>query len=294
MGLGFMNLSFGQKNVNIESISVKKFNAEGHSEKFNLRGEQAKAFDVANYIMENKDADRIFIYGTKKTNLSTTIIKFDSQKQEEDAGDYICKDVVSKQTPFLGVYGTGKRDKTGVNVQRIIPTTAADQAGMTGGTEITQFNGKDIHDFRELQKAVLATTIGDQVDIQIESTTRSYTQDVIMGSRGVETITYKYCDVEPTPLAVENREGNNEVSFTAFPNPTTSTSQVIFNSTSDAEVIFSVTDMTGRTIHKESFTNFDGNLRLDHSFDSNQTGTYILHIQQGNEVYNRKVQVIRD
>ena len=67
-----------------------------------------------------------------------------------------------------------------------------------------------------------------------------------------------------------------------------------FNSPSTEEVIFSVTDLTGSLIHKEVISDFNGKLQLDYDFDDSANGTYILNILQGDKMYNRKVQLIRE
>lgn len=291
---GFMNLCFAQFNVNSERISVKQYDSKGLSEEFMLRGEKAASFDIPAYIKENDHLERLVINGAVQTNLSTTIIKFDSQKQDDYEGDFLCSYIVSKKTPFLGVFGTGKRDKNGVDVKRIIATTSAERAGMTSGEIITAFDGKDVNQFSDLQKAVLSSEIGQHVTLKFHSDEAPYSKKVILGSRGLETITYHYCPENSNALVDENVSSREAVSFTAFPNPTTSLSQVNFSSASDEDVTFSVTDITGRLIHEEVYTDFTGNLKLDYNFDTEQNGTYILHIQQGKEVYNRKVQLIKE
>jgi len=289
---GFMNFSFGQGNVKSERISIKKYDEKGLIEQFHLRGDKALAFDIPAYIKENQNAERLVIKGAFRTNLSTSIIHYDSNLQSDLNGDYVCQDIVSKKTPFLGVYGTGRSDKSGVDVKRIIPTTSAEKAGMQAGEIITEFDGKEITNFSELQKAVLASQIGEKVDLQLHTADNQYSKSVIVGSRGLETITYNVC--ADKPITESNTAKRSAATFTAYPNPTNALSQINFTSSSDEDVTFTVTDITGRLIHNKIYTQFEGNLSLDYDFDTNVNGTYILTIQQGKEVYNRKVQLIKE
>ncbi len=85
----------------------------------------------------------------------------------------------------------------------------------------------------------------------------------------------------------------SETTFTAFPNPTSSISHVNYKSQSDEDVTFSVSDITGALIHKETISNFKGEMNLDYNFESANVGTYIFTIQQGDKIQNRKVQLVK-
>ena len=293
---GFMNLCNAQFNVKSERIYVKTYDNEGIAEQFRLKGEEAISFDIPAFIKENDHMERITINGKMITNVNTTIISFDSDKIKEGKGDHICKDVVSKKTPFLGVYGTGRKDLTGVDVKRIIPTTSAESAGMIANEVITEFDGELINNFPDLKKAVLSHNIGDRVDLKFKLEDQEYTKQVTLGSRGSETVTYKYCDTEEFESLANNSSDLTipAVSISAYPNPTRSMTHLSFTSTSDQEITFSVTDITGKEIHRKYYGDFNGNLELDYTFNTQTNGTYILHVIQGKESYSRKVQLIQE
>ncbi len=291
---GFMNFGIGQSIASVERISVKAYDTDGKVEQFQLRGADALSFDVPTYIKENDHLERLTINGSLKNELTTTIINFDSNSQDIFEGDAICKDVQSKLTPFLGVWGTTTRkDHKGVDVRKVIPTTGAAAAGIMKGESITEFDGVIISNFPELKTAVLSSEIGDRVELTIQKDAEEYTKSAVVGSRGLTTVTYKYCKEEQVESLASNDVSIEEVSLNSYPNPTTALSHINFKSGSDADVIFNVMDINGNLIHKEIFTNFDGNLKLDYNLNSASDGTYIISIQQGEEVYTRKVQLIK-
>ncbi len=290
---GFMNFSFGQASVNVERISVQAYDTNGQVEQFQLKGNEALSFDIPAYITENDHLQRIVINGSIRNALTTTTIKFDSNNEQNEDGNYVCKEETSKLTPFLGVWGTSAGGSKGVDVRRIIPKTAASIAGMTAIDNITEFDGMVINNFPELKKAVLSSKIGERVTLTLANESNQYSKEVVVGSRGLKTINYKYCEEKPIEI-VEDRNGSlEEVYLDSYPNPTNALSHINFRSASDEALTFSVTDIAGKLIHKQVITNFDGDLRLDYNLDNQIDGTYIFSIQQGKEIYNRKVQLAK-
>ena len=290
--LGFLNSGMSQSNITSQRILVKAYDSDGMVEKIHLKGNEALEFDIPQYIKENNQFDRIVINGSIRNNLSTTTIKFDSNSEINEIGDNVCKEVESKLTPFLGIYGTSKSSSQFVDIISIIPNSSAEVAGLTAEENIVGFDGVAIHDFPELQKEVLASKIGSNVILEIENGTNKYSKSVIVGSRGLNTITYKYCEDKPLEIPDDlSLKGIEEIYLNTYPNPTNALSHVNFRSNSDDNVIFTVTDVTGSLIHKEEYSNFNGSLRLDYNLVDRSDGTYIFSIQQGKEIYNRKVQL---
>lgn len=293
--VGFLNSGFGQSTIKSERISVKAYDSNEMVELFHLKGEKALSFDIPNYIKENDHFDRIVITGWIKDNFGTTTIKFDSDSEINEEGRAVCKDVKSKLTPFLGLYGTSNSASKHVDIMNIVPNTSAEIAGITADDNIIQYDDIVINNFPELKNAVLASEIGSKVILKMKNGTNEYSKSIVVGSRGEKTINYKYC--EDAPLENQSQLIRNgtleEVYLSSYPNPTNALSHVNFSSQSDENVIFSVTDVTGSLIYKEEYSNFNGNLKLDYSLENNPDGTYIFSIQQGKEIYNRKVQLAK-
>lgn len=288
---GFMNFCFGQLNVKSERITVQTYDDKGLIKQLRLKGQEALAFDIPSYILENED-NRVVIKGRLQTKLSTTIIEFDSQNQENVDSDHICKEVSTQSIPFLGIWGFKKKNDEGVDIKEVISTTSADRAGLTNDEDIVGFNGEQINNFKDLLGAVASTQVGERVILTLSKGSNEYSKHVTMGSRDNTLVSYKYCQEESTD-ANDLTTLEKGISLTSFPNPTGSISHVNFSSDSKEDVIFSVMDIRGNLIHKENFSNFSGNLKLDYNHKNSMDGTYILSIQQGKELYKRQVQLIK-
>ncbi len=295
LALGFINFSYGQKFAKSERLSVMTFDENGEMEKFRLRGKEAVAFDVASFIKENDHLQRIIINGSFRSALNTTLIRFDSHDQKIEETGNVCKEVKSTLTPFLGVWGTGTQNHNGVDIKEIIAHTSAERAGILASENIIAFDEVQINNFRDLKDAVLASNVGDHVELTLQQGSQIYTKPVIVGSRGTETITYNYCEEEPEQVQVRDMNVNSkEISLTAFPNPTNLISHVSFESSSNEDVLFSVTDLAGTLVHKEVYKNTNGRISFEYSFDNVVSGTYILTMRQGTESSSRKVLLIKE
>lgn len=289
--LGGMNLCFGQLNVIKNKISVKAYDSKGLVEQFQLEGNEAVLFDIPRYIKENEYRKRLIIRGSISSDISATTIHFDSKNAQQQEGDYLCKDVKTVLKPFLGVKATGREDLNGVDIDRVVDATPADNAGITTTESITNFNGEVINSTCDLTRAVKSSDIGDLVEIKLMSGASQYSKYVAIGFREINTVTYKYCSKKP----IENNLSAHTInaSLSSFPNPTRSTSYVNFKSTSLENVTFSVVDIKGNLIHREIFSDFEGSLQLDYNHNKDSAGTYIFVVQQGKEVYKELVHLIK-
>ncbi len=291
---GFLNFSVAQHHIpNSEWLLVKTFEQNRVVELFRLKAQEAKAFDIPAFIKENEDLDRIIINGQFRTQFSTTIIKFDSKDQNKEAGQ-ICKDVDAELIPFLGVWGSGRRDLTGVDVNSIVPSTSAEEAGMTGKEIITEYNDHLISNFPELKEQVLSSEIGERVVLNIQKGDAEYEKLVILGSRGLTNINYRFCHEKQEDIIEKTLTIKEPVSFSTYPNPTNAISRVHFKSGSKEDIIFSVSDIQGNVVHKKTYNNMEGELNIEYNLDQHVNGTYIISIQQGKEIYTSTVQLIKD
>ncbi len=291
---GFMNFSFGQNKSVTEKISIQTYDEKGILKQTELTGNDALLLDIPSYIKENDQLGRLTINGYIKTDLATTIIRFDSNKQEAD-GDYICKNVNTILKPFIGVKAIGRDDLNGVDLERVVYASPAAIAGINISESIMEFDGEVINSYCDLTAAVNASEIGETVEVIMKKGARQYSKYITIGSREVSTVTYKYCDEEQYDIipANELKENPIEATLTSYPNPTRSLSQINFTSTSDEDVIFRVMGITGQLIHQEVITDYTGNLRIDYNLENESDGTYIMSIQQGNDIYKHKVQLTK-
>lgn len=289
--LGSINFCFGQLTSVTNKISVKAYDNRGLVEHLQLEGNEAALFDIPTYIQENSHLKRLIINGSISSDVSFTTIKFDSKYAQTQDGDYICEEVETTLKPFIGVKVSGRSDLNGVDIEKVIDAAPADDAGMATSESITEFDGQVINSTCDLISAVQDSEIGNQVELTLTEGFNEYSKSVVIGYREVNTITYKYCRENP---AETNFDVNTEeASLTSYPNPTSSVSYVSFKSTSDEDITFSVIDIKGSLVHREIFSDFDGNLRLDYKHNTDSAGTYVFVIQQGDKTYKELVHFIK-
>ena len=292
-GFGFMNFSFGQTKLVDETLSIQTFDNQGKIEYLSLEGKDALAFDIPSFIEENSHLLRIVINGQIKSDVSRSLIKFDSDKQADQDGEYLCQDITSTYKPFIGVLSKGRDDLNGVNLEKVIDDAPADKAGITTKETILEYNDNIINSYCDLTLAVRESNIGDRVELRLSDGYRAYSKYITVGAHETKTISYKYCDEEPLNNSLEADNSKGDASLTAYPNPTRNMSYLNYTSASDEDVIFSVMDIRGNLIHKEAFNSYLGNLRLEYNLENQSDGTYILAIQQGEEFHTSKVQLIK-
>ena len=295
MVIGVMNFCFGQSVKNTKRLTVQTINKDGSSEQFQLNGAEVLSFDIPAFIKENAHLDRVLINGYIKEDLSSTILKYDSDKQEDIYTDYICENTETKFTPFLGVEAIEKIDLNGVNLKKIVPTTTAAIAGISTNESILEYNDEVLNSPCDLISAIKTSSIGERVRLKLENGGSPYYKNVIMGSRGTKTVTYKHCTEEAFELAGLNNKDviTEEVSMNIYPNPTRDISYISYTSASDEDVIFSVKDMLGSLVYREVISDFSDHIDIDYDLSAESDGTYIITIQQGQVVQNQKVQLTK-
>jgi hypothetical protein len=292
-GFGFMNFSYGQTKLADETLSIQSIDNQGKVEYLSLEGREALAFDIPSFIEDNSHLSRIVLNGHIKSDVSRTQIKFDSDKQADQDGEYLCQDITSTYKPFIGVLSKGRDDLNGVDLEKIVDDAPADRAGITTKETILEYNSNVINSYCDLTHAVRESSIGDKVELRLSNSYREYSKYITVGAHETKTITYRYCEEEPLDNDIEANASKGDVSLTVYPNPTRNMSYLNYTSGSDEDVIFSVMDIRGNLIHKEVFNSYAGNLRLEYNLENQSDGTYILAVQQGEEFHTSKVQLIK-
>jgi len=257
-----------------------------------LEGDDAVTFDVSSYIKDHDHLERIVVNGFMKSDLETKIVRFDTRKQIDKNGDYICEEKVTKLKPYIGVKVKGRDDLLGVDIEKVTPSSPAALSHIYVNETITEVNGIVINSYCDFVMALGSSEIGASVELKVANGSSLRFVDVKVGAREVHTINYNYCDEEPVQQLGELKS-NIIADITSFPNPTRSTSYVQFNSSSEEDVIFHVMDIQGHLIYKEVFSDFNGELRTEYTFDDESNGTYLMVMQQGEETYKSKVHLIK-
>jgi serine protease Do len=74
----------------------------------------------------------------------------------------------SERKAMLGVYTGKAEDVNGAEIQRIMPNSGADKAGLKEGDVITKINGRDVADPKELTEVIANHISGDKVTVTYE------------------------------------------------------------------------------------------------------------------------------
>jgi hypothetical protein len=91
-----------------------------------------------------------------------------------------------------------------------------------------------------------------------------------------------------TALAAPDTQVEN-LSFTAYPNPTTDFITVEFGEGFSQEVLVEMYNLAGHAIISKTYTTDEASLRLDLSSSSIKEGMYILKIKDGDKTYTNRI-----
>jgi serine protease Do len=83
---------------------------------------------------------------------------------------------------YLGVQGD--REAPGVRIAHVLPSSAAEKAGVKAGDIVKKFDGKDVKDFPSLVARIAGKKPGDKVKITVLRDKKTLTLDVTLGKRG--------------------------------------------------------------------------------------------------------------
>jgi len=290
---GLTSACFSQGNsATYETLTIQTFDENGQLlQQQNLKDQEAVNFDVPLFLQAELDASRIKIRGTFYNDSQVEQIKFDSGTiAEEDKGSSYCEASSFTVKPFLGVSAYSRDDFNGVNIERIVENSPADQAGLMINDVILTFNGLFIETFCDLKLEIGRCEVGQVVPVEMIKGGKQLTQDVTIGGQLTETVNYHICDDQLiSPGIAEETKLYQNVDMRVFPNPSSGTSNLNFMSSSLKPIKFYVLDINGGIVYKEDFKVFDGNLKTIYNFDNVADGTYLFLIEQDGQVYKEQV-----
>lgn len=224
-----------------------------------------------------------------------------------------------------GVETTVKRieEENGALVKEVVEGSAAEEAGLKAGDVITEIAGESISNFSDLVEALGGKEVGDAVAItylrdgQTANTTATlkarkanfnFTFDndehrihkvekIIIISRSDSEELEEEEEHAEAPLEVEetafpdfdpNATKLELEAFDAFPNPTDGILTLQFKGEA-APVTVRVTDLNGQQIYREFIRDFDGNFNKQVDLSDAPRGTYLLSINQNDQIYTQKI-----
>jgi len=276
----------------VKTLSLKSYDDSNELiSTVTYENEDAAAIDIPQLLKENQNQARITLRGLFYEDFEVTRFKFDSRDLDDfHTAENFCEDIEFKLKPYLGVGAYSTDDLTGVNVEKVVETSPADQAGIFVGDIILNFNYIPVTSFCELKLEVEASSIGQEVPVDIIRNGVEMTIYVTIGGQANNTVRYVSCDNIETRNQVEN--GKSEFVFSelnVFPNPTTDFVNLKFLSTSSAPIKFYVLNFKGAIVHQENVNNDAAAVKLSYAFANEANGTYLFVIEQGEQLFQKRV-----
>jgi len=291
--LGMANFGYGQQKSNASDyLHLMVFDQAGQVLKdVSFIGSDANEKDMHQLITDNLESGKVVLKGKFTTDLQIDIIDFNSDNLKDINSDWpLCQVSETVLKPIIGVVAESTDDLNGVGIQRIIENSSASDLEMSIEDIILSFNGSDLVSPCELQHAVRQCEVGQVVTIVIEKDGQVVTQEITIGARVYNTISFEYCPQSNDQEVDERSIGSNLISsLSAYPNPTNGISTLSYTTSSNSPVAFYVFDMYGKTIHMESFTEVNGEIKIDYDFNGTASGTYLMAVKQNDDVYKTKV-----
>ncbi len=256
-----------------------------------LLGEEAKAFDLGDYLRKHGDQADIKIRGTIVRDTEVVRVSFNKEDWDGECYDFCEKTTEVKKLPLMGVATIPAEEIAGVEVQRTIDGSAAAETGILPGDIITNIEGETVYSGCDLHTTINAYEAGDALDVDIIRNGRAELLSVVLGYKiQKSTVWMTCCDGTNTelPLTIATDDllpGELEV----FPNPTTGITQVKYNSEMDGSFSLRLTDVAGRLIYKKSEEAFNGHFDQAIDLTGKAAGIYFLQIVHGGESRTEKV-----
>ena len=267
-------------------ITLKKHNTS-NSEYITKVDEDAKNFDVEQFISDNIATTDIRIIGTTTSIGKTIKIDFDSKKigPIEDCNKF-CKKITSvEKQPVLGVTLTAMDDLQGVLVENVFEGSAAEYAGIQQGDIITYAGESIVQSGCDITIIMSEAKVGEVMDIEIINGDTKEIRPVVLGYKILEKVTYDFCCLPE----VAADQVTNQNSLTVFPNPTDGLFQLNYQSFDNQNVKVSITDISGRIIYQEEIKEFSGFLNESFDLTKYADGMYFLQVIQGEEIFSEKI-----
>ncbi len=257
-----------------------------------LLGEEAKAFDLGDYLRKHGNQADIKIRGTIVRDTEVIRVSFNKEDWDGQCYDFCEKTTEVKKLPLMGVATIpAAGDVPGVEVQRTIDGSAAAVIGILPGDIITNIEGETVYSGCDLHTTINAYEAGDALDVDIVRNGRAELLSVVLGYKIQKSTVWSACCeglATELPATIDTDDllpGELEV----FPNPTTGIAQVKYSSELEGSFSLRLTDVAGRLIYKESEDKFNGYFDEAIDLTGRAAGIYFLQIVHGGESRTEKV-----
>lgn len=147
------------------------------------------------YINGENVAD---INSTRSGSFSKKIIIDRNENMQDEAGrpqmqENFFRDEPSSGKAMLGVYtARDSRDSKGAEIERVMPNSGADKAGLKSGDVIMQVNGREVTDGKELTEIISNHDAGDKVTIIYDRDGKRHETDATLSESMPNDVAHNY------------------------------------------------------------------------------------------------------
>lgn len=256
-----------------------------------LLGEEAKAFDLGDYLRKHGHLADIKIRGTIVRDTEVIRVSFNKEDWDGQCYDFCEKITEVKKLPLMGVATIPAVDIPGVEVQRTINGSAAAEIGILPGDIITNIEGETVYSGCDLHTTINAYEAGDALDVDIIRNGRAELLSVVLGYKVQKNTVWTACceDAETELSATIDTDDLLPGELEVFPNPTTGIAQVKYSSELEGSFSLRLTDVAGRLIYKNSADKFNGYFDEAIDLTGRAAGIYFLQIVHGGESRTEKL-----
>lgn len=271
-------------------ITYQKSNNSNQQSNIYLKGEEAYQFDIADFLVKNKN-EKLSINGGATVNNEKISWKYNSADIE--AGESINKfsQIVTsiEKIPYLGVAVKATEDFSGAEITQVIEDSSAETYGLQVGDVITLINNSEISSTCDLTIAIGQAEVGDVLDIDFVRANKNETLEPTLGYRLHKKLSWEP-NYNETVIALDNATTNiQNAALSVYPNPTGGIVQFKYSATQKGDVQMNLTDIMGRVVMTKTIEQFSGLHEEMIDLKGMQDGVYFLNIVQGEEVRTEKI-----
>lgn len=277
-------------------ITINHFNADGKIILTQvLEDEQARAFDLKKHLINHADVDRISVQGTTNTASEVEYTRFSGHPSDLPVNFDICEQETTSLRPLFGLSAHSTEAFDGVMVDKVVAYSPASQLGLREGDIIYTFNQVPIHTFCDLGRQVSQCSVGQAVEVTIaKGGEPAINETVTIGGQVVLNTKYTICNPSQAP-SIKTLDSTTalDIHMQVYPNPTTDIAHIKYTSNIDEPVNVYILDQTGKVLSSEQFAIFTGSMHTQFNFNQVSPGTYLVLIEQGNQVTQERVMMIK-
>jgi len=278
--------------------------------------------EVIDYVSSFEPGDLVTVEYKRNGETSSAKVELMESKAIKQKSFFNDDFRTTTSKPVLGVMIKDDGDKVVIN--GISDGFGAEKAGLQEGDVILSVDNETINSVEELTNYISDLKVGDIIEVEFEREGTTQKANVELMKSGFDKDYPKYYNwiekfddnndffkkdtrvmIMITDLDKEDEEILNEISpnsklnatnlelegFEFFPNPSKGLFNLSFDVENNVDTEVNIYDLNGKIVYNKFLKNFKGEFSEAIDLQSNESGSYILEIIQGNNRTNKKIVV---